>query len=569
MMSGWKYAFALSKEEVATATPPGTAKLIPPGLIANHQSSMVEDESSGASPRSSTSLRRFPQPSEDPADPLNWAQWRKFTLLLTVSLYSFVGNFTSSGIAPALQLWFKAFPTDVRPFSDLTYFIAVNILFLGASNIWWVPLSNIFGRRPVLLAATLLMTVGTIACAVSTTYNGVLVSRLFQGIGAGASESVAPALIGEVFFVDERGRAMVRLMSNMSDRNRGLFLLINQLPLTQAIYTVFLAGGSLIGGIAGGYIGYQLGWAYIFWVGTAVSAACFIATLFLVPETLYDRVVSSNIDAAGSGQSPIDEKGIESHVEDAQRQVLDYRPFTYGRSLGFTHYRGGVARNFLAPWKTLRFPGTWVVMFHYAGLVGGIVTISTVGPQLMAAPPYLWGANVGLINIGGVIGTGLGALYTYLLADAQLKKKVKSSGSGLAEAESRLPTMFPSLVIATGGFFVFGFTGQYPSKNGWVGLSAGFAMVSFGLMQLPSVGFNYLIDACQHLAGDCFVMVTIMRAIIAFAWTFFVAQWVEEKGTSEPFGIFGMLMGIFSLLTIPLWLFGKRMRIATRKLVEA
>ncbi|KAK1532883.1 major facilitator superfamily transporter [Colletotrichum costaricense] len=529
-MSGWKYAFALSKEEVARATPPGTARLI------------VEDESSGGSPRSSSSLRRFPQPSEDPADPLNWAQWRKFALLLTVSLYSFAGNFTSSGIAPALQLWFKAFPTDVRPFSDLTYFIAVNILFLGASNIWWVPLSNIFGRRPVLLAATLLMTIGTIACAVSTTYNGVLVSRLFQGIGAGASESVAPALIGEVFFVDERGRAM-------------------------AIYTVFLAGGSLIGGIAGGYIGFQLGWFYIFYVGIALSAACFVTTLFFVPETLYDRVVSPNVDAAG--QSPIDEKGMESHVEDAQSQVLDYRPFTFGRSLGFTHYRGGVLSNFLAPWKTLRLPGTWVVMFHYAGLVGGIVTISTVGPQLVAAPPYLWGANVGLINIGGVIGTGLGALYTYLLADAQLKKKVKSSGSGLAEAESRLPTMFPSLVIATGGFFVFGFTGQYPSKNGWVGLSAGFAMVSFGLMQLPSVGFNYLIDAYQQLAGDCFVMVTIMRAIIAFAWTFFVAHWVEEKGTSEPFGVFGMLMGIFSLLTIPLWLFGKRMRIATRKLVEA
>ncbi|KAI3557096.1 major facilitator superfamily transporter [Colletotrichum abscissum] len=533
-MSGWKYAFALSKEEVARATPPGTARLIV--FFA------VEDESSGGSPRSSNSLRRFPQPSEDPADPLNWAQWRKFALLLTVSLYSFAGNFTSSGIAPALQLWFKAFPTDVRPFSDLTYFIAVNILFLGASNIWWVPLSNIFGRRPVLLAATLLMTIGTIACAVSTTYNGVLVSRLFQGIGAGASESVAPALIGEVFFVDERGRAM-------------------------AIYTVFLAGGSLIGGIAGGYIGFQLGWFHIFYVGIALSAACFVTTLFLVPETLYDRVVSPNVDAAG--QSPIDEKGMESHVEDAQSQVLDYRPFTFGRSLGFTHYRGGVLSNFLAPWKTLRLPGTWVVMFHYAGLVGGIVTISTVGPQLVAAPPYLWGANVGLINIGGVIGTGLGALYTYLLADAQLKKKVKSSGSGLAEAESRLPTMFPSLVIATGGFFVFGFTGQYPSKNGWVGLSAGFAMVSFGLMQLPSVGFNYLIDAYQQLAGDCFVMVTIMRAIIAFAWTFFVAHWVEEKGTSEPFGVFGMLMGIFSLLTIPLWLFGKRMRIATRKLVEA
>lgn len=86
---------------------------------------IAEDESTTRSLRSSNSLIRFPQPSEDPADPLNWAQWRKFGLLLTVSLYSFVGNFTSSGIAPALSLWFKEFPHDVRPFSDLSYFIAV------------------------------------------------------------------------------------------------------------------------------------------------------------------------------------------------------------------------------------------------------------------------------------------------------------------------------------------------------------------------------------------------------------------------------------------------------------
>ena len=57
-------------------------------------------------------------------------------------------------------------------------------------------------------------------------------------------------------------------------------------------------------------------------------------------------------------------------------------------------------------------------------------------------------------------------------------------------------------------------------------------------------------------------MVTILRSIIAFAWTFFVSQWVEERGAAEPFGVFGMLMGLFSLVAVPLWLYGKRMRIA-------
>jgi hypothetical protein len=47
-----------------------------------------------------------------------------------------------------------------------------------------------------------------------------------------------------------------------------------------------------------------------------------------------------------------------------------------------------------------------------------------------------------------------------------------------------------------------------------------------------------------------------------------VADWVAQKGAAEPFGIFGMLLAIFGLLTIPLWLFGKRMRIATASHLE-
>ena len=52
---------------------------------------------------------------------------------------------------------------------------------------------------------------------------------------------------------------------------------------------------------------------------------------------------------------------------------------------------------------------------------------------------------------------------------------------------------------------------------------------------------------------------------VSFAWTFFAADWVESAGPALPFGIFGMIMGVFALCTIPLWLLGKRMRIATAK----
>lgn len=63
-------------------------------------------------------------------------------------------------------------------------------------------------------------------------------------------------------------------------------------------------------------------------------------------------------------------------------------------------------------------------------------------------------------------------------------------------------------------------------------------------------------------------MVVCFRAIISFAWTFFVGTWVEKDGAAIPFGIFAMLMGVFGLVAVPVWLFGKRMRIATSKIVS-
>ena len=58
-------------------------------------------------------------------------------------------------------------------------------------------------------------------------------------------------------------------------------------------------------------------------------------------------------------------------------------------------------------------------------------------------------------------------------------------------------------------------------------------------------------------------MIVAFRAIISFAWTFFVGSWTAKAGPLQPFGIFTLLMGVFALTVIPVWLYGKRMRIAT------
>ena len=104
-------------------------------------------------------------------------------------------------------------------------------------------------------------------------------------------------------------------------------------------------------------------------------------------------------------------------------------------------------------------------MLLYGGLVGGIVTIAVVIPQALSQPPYLWGNNAGLINLGGIIGIILGSIYTFLVAGRYFKSKAHPSATGHTEPESRLPTMFPALFLATTGLWVFGFCADNPGRS--------------------------------------------------------------------------------------------------------
>lgn len=237
----------------------------------------------------------------------------------------------------------------------------------------------------------------------------------------------------------------------------------------------------------------------MFWISVALAAATFLMTVFLLPETLFDRA-DLQADTALDNTPEGKENAHSSEIA----VVHQHEPFTFARSMRIGVYRGGVGRQFIAPWLTLRLHGVWVVMLHSAGVVGGVVTMATVAPQLLAVPPYLWGRNVGLVNLGGIIGTILAVLATYLIADRLLRWGAAHQVHGLAEPEARLPASFPGLFLATTGLWTFGFSAAHPSPHAWAGLVVGFGMMSFGITQAPSIGYNYVRSSrADHCPPEC------------------------------------------------------------------
>lgn len=84
-----------------------------------------------------------------------------------------------------------------------------NVLMLGLGNIVWVPLANIFGRRLVLVLSTALLFVASLCGVFFSGFVPTLAIRIVQGLGSSASETVVPAVVGDLFFVHERGSWMV------------------------------------------------------------------------------------------------------------------------------------------------------------------------------------------------------------------------------------------------------------------------------------------------------------------------------------------------------------------------
>ncbi|KAJ4286845.1 hypothetical protein N0V90_013098 [Kalmusia sp. IMI 367209] len=200
-------------------------------------------------------------------------------------LVPFVANFTSASIASALPIYASTpiFGFLPKGFSDLTQLIAVNILMLRASNLFWVPLSYIIGRRPVILASLIVLTFSSMWAGLATSFSSLLAARFFMGVGGGPADAVAPDVVGEIFFVHQRGRVM-------------------------AFYTMFLAMGSFVGPIVGGYIAAHNGLVWLHWTNVILAAVAFTVCFLAQTETLYKRSITPSTTEDLSAKSEVETK---------------------------------------------------------------------------------------------------------------------------------------------------------------------------------------------------------------------------------------------------------------------
>ncbi len=108
---------------------------------------------------------------------------------------------------PALPLIDEAFA--IADPNDRQLVVTAYLLGFSAGQIVYGPLSDRFGRRPVLLAGLAIYALASLATVLSGSFAALLAARVLQGIGCAAPRVVAMAVVRDVY----GGREMARVMS--------------------------------------------------------------------------------------------------------------------------------------------------------------------------------------------------------------------------------------------------------------------------------------------------------------------------------------------------------------------
>lgn len=86
--------------------------------------------------------------------------------------------------------------------------IAAYLIGMGVSQLFYGPLSDRYGRRPVLIGGLVLFAVAGVLSTLATSFSTLLAARLLQGIGAGAPRVVAISLARDKYSGAQMGRVM-------------------------------------------------------------------------------------------------------------------------------------------------------------------------------------------------------------------------------------------------------------------------------------------------------------------------------------------------------------------------
>lgn len=169
---------------------------------------------------------------------------------------------------------------DFNAFDSLSWIVTAYLLTTTVTVPIAGKLSDLFGRRTILLIGVAVFLIGSLASGMAGNVNALIYARAFQGIGGGIITANAFTIIGDLFAARERGK-------------------------WQGLFGAVFGLSSIIGPLLGGWLtdthhvfGLVTDWRWTFFINVPVAIAAFTLIAIFCPPLRHDK--KPRVDYAGA-----------------------------------------------------------------------------------------------------------------------------------------------------------------------------------------------------------------------------------------------------------------------------
>ncbi|KAK4184371.1 major facilitator superfamily domain-containing protein [Podospora australis] len=482
-----------------------------------------------------------PQPSDSPNDPYNWPRWKKemFTLAMAYGCGAVgaVGPLPTPAIVPLAE----QFDIPLQSFTLGCQGSCIAAIAVG--SLLCNTLAVKVGKRPIYIITSIGLMVSCFWAAEAKSFASLAAARAVMGFCMAPMEALIPASIGDIWFLHERG-------------------------FRNAIFNLGVLGGiNLASPIAGAVIQYGSFRIAFHAMGAAFAVQTIITILFM-PESAYHRD-AVNIDESATNPTAHSDEKMSATAEhsEVQQSIETEAPKSFLREL--LPYDGYWDKTSF--WRTLILPFTlltspmvaWATLL-FTTCISWLVLISITLSQIFSAPPYSFSvAAVGASNVSSFVATLLATAVAGPLIDG-VARFMSRKNNGIFEPEFRLPVMVMFLITAA-GFLAWG-ESLYNQDPWVVPIIVCMGLINLGVQLGTSSVVTYVTDCHRKEAAEAFAVMNFVKNLFAFGLTFYCNDWIAVQGVRNCFFVIGGITVGVTLLTIPMYIFGKRARSLTHRM---
>lgn len=312
-----------------------------------------------------------------------------------------------------------------------------------------------------------------------------------------------------------------------------------------------------------------------FYLLAIFMAPAFLLLFFLVPETAYERAHSLDLDLLAEDNASTESlpqaqitPSIAKHAEEKYPQSSLATTSTPPKKSWLKSLMPFNGRKTDEPFFKLLFR-PFPLFFHPAVawacllqgvIIGWTVMVGVILSLIFLGPPLFFNEEkAGKMYTSAFIGSILGLVLAGLFSELTTTFMIKQN-KGKYEPEFRILLVIPTLVFSCIGLYGFGITAQDVGRYGWIVPEVFLAFIIVAMVMSAIASAQYLLDAHRDIAVEAFTNLLIFKNIFSFILAYNAYDWIFEIQIKHLFIIFGSIEVAVCLLSIPMYVYGKKSR---------